>query len=177
MKTKEINFNTTATREKAISAKMAIEKVKIPKEPRDSGEKIDINKVIEKALETLEIDLESFKKIAGEAFAANITHNGRPSLDHVLWADMFNILRRLHLYDSVVLSGYDQEKHLGAICGSINRKEFQYKQGKLVKAAWKRFKRNRWESEGKLFGFRLLWRIRIKRWFSNLRIFRWRQIK
>ncbi len=109
---------------------MLTKKTKILNEPKGQKEKIDINEVVAKALETLDLDLQSFKKIAGEAFIENITHNGRPSLDHVFSIDLFNILRRLHLNNTVVLSGHEKEEHLGAICASI-RKSFNIK-----KAIW-----------------------------------------
>ncbi len=128
--------------------------------------KIDINEVIQKALETLGLNIQSLQEMVGDRVIFGQTSDGKLKLSYKYGIDLVIVLKLLYLDSSHLSEGYDQEKHLGAICGPINRKEFQYKKGKLVKTAWKRFKQNRWESEGKLCCFKLRWQIRFRRWLG-----------
>ncbi len=123
--------------------------------------------VIEQALETLEFDFQTFQSIVGDSITIGQTPEGHLTINYALGIELVNILRLLHLNSSHLSEGYDREKHLAVISHAIERKEFHYKRGKLVRAAWKNFKRERWKSEAKLMGFRLRWRIRIRRWFSE----------
>ena len=132
----------------------------------ETNQKRDINKAIKKALETLELDLESFKKIAGKVLTKNLMPENQLDLNHAPVIDVIEIIELLHLSSSHLHNGYDQEKHLANICHSIEKNQFRYKKGKLVKVAWKKFKWERWKYEAEFLGFRLRWKVRFKRIFK-----------
>ena len=140
------------------------------------GDKKDVNKIVEKALETLGLDFKSLEKIDMEnilpeeypskKIPANL--NGVPAY-FTIPIFQFLYLESFHLHE-----GYNQRRHLVDICYAIERKQFHHKKSKLVEAAWKdwkNFKKERWKCESELLSFRLRWRIRLKRLLSNLRFF------
>ncbi len=128
----------------------------------------DTNEVIKEGLETLGLSLESFKEIAGECLTEHLTPEGQLNLNHAPGIEVIEILELIYLNSSHLYGGYDQEMHLANICHDIERGGFHYKKSKLVKVAWKFFKRERWSYEAEAFDFKLRWRIRLKRWFSSL---------
>ena len=142
-----------------MEAKQAIEKI--------LSSKVDINAVIEKALETLDLGLESFRKIAGEYLTGHLTPEGQLDLNHAPGIKVICILELLHLSSSHLHEGYNQEKHLTKICRDIEKNQFHCKKSKLVKVAWRNFKRERWKYETEFLAFRLRWKVRLKRWFSG----------
>ena len=132
----------------------------------DSEKEQDTNEVVEKGLETLGLDLPFLKGIAGEDLAGHLTPEGQLDLNDAPGIEVVSILELIHLSSSHLYGGYDQEKHLANVCHAIERKQYPYKKGKLVKLAWKNFKRERWRYESEAFGFKLRWRVRLKRLLS-----------
>ena len=128
---------------------------------------ININFVVENALEVLSLDLHAFQKIAGEILTKNLTPEGQLNLNHALGIDVVQILELLYLCSSHLYEGYDREKHLIQVCHAIEKGEYSYKKGKIVKAFFGYFKAVRWEQESKYFSFRQRWKIRLKRWFYS----------
>ena len=157
------NFNTFTTKKEAVAAKQAVEKI--------LSSETDTNEVVEKGLKTLGLSLESFKKIAGEDLTKHLTPDGLLDLNHAPGIEVIEILELIYLSSSHLYGGYDQEKHLANICHDIERGGFHYKKSKLVKVAWKNFKRERWKYESELLSFRLRWKDRLKRWFLGLSVF------
>ena len=134
----------------------------------EKQKEIDINFVIENALEALGLEIRSLQKIAGETLTKNLTSDGHLNLNHAPGIDVYNILEWLYLCSSHLYKGYNREKHLIWVCHAIEKGEYPYKKGRIVKAFFGYFKAVRWEQESKYFSFRQRWKIRLKRWFSSL---------
>ena len=109
---------------------------------KEKQHKVSINEVIERALETLELGLESFKEIAREYLKGHLTPERQLDLNHAPGIKVICIIKLLHLSSSHLHGGYNQKRHLTNICHDIEKNQFHYKKSKLVKAAWKEFKRS-----------------------------------
>ena len=126
-----------------------------------------INFVIENALEALGLEIRSLQKIAGETLTKNLTPDGHLNLNHAPGIDVHFILEWLYLCNSHLYGGYDREKHLFRVCHAIEKGEYPYRKGKIVKAFFGYFKAVSWEEESKFFSFKTRWKIRLKRWFYS----------
>ncbi len=135
----------------------------------------NVNQVIKYALETLDLSPQYFSKIAGQGQGPDvdnitledrITPEGKFNFDRVLGVELVHVLKLLYLDNSFLAEGYDRAKHLNMVCHAIERKEFAYKKGKIVKAYFRFFKAVQWRDEAKLYGLKLLWKIRIRRWLG-----------
>ena len=130
--------------------------------------KPNINIIVEEALKIMDLDINTFKKFAGRPLTKNLTPEGCLNLNHAPGIDVIHIFKLLYLNSSDIMGHYEQERHLNRICHAVEKKEFPYKKGKVVRVYLKYFRLMRWRHENEFFSFRFRWKVRIKRWLSFL---------
>ena len=87
--------------------------------------------------------------------------------------EIFYYVKRFYYFSiEELFFPYNPEPHINRVCHAIEEKTFPYKISRRLKKHFKDYKRDRWLSEKKMYGFRLRWQIRLNRLFpsANIRI-------